>query len=289
MKIEIKKLFPNKFNWESDSRLANWISKAINKSPLFRRYVGYWILVYTLTRRDIVSRYRRSVLGIFWAVLDPLFFMLVFGVLRSFLGITSGDMPYLVFLFSGITPWTLFINIVNTSTPTIISNASIIKKTLVPHELFILISAGTAFFDFCMSMIIMFLLMIIYHVPFTLNLLWLPILLGILILFALGAGMWISAYGIFRRDIIKFSAYIFQLVFFLSPIFYPIASVPVRFQNLYVLNPMVGLLVGFRNVLGSGTMPDLVLLAYSLPAVIIIFFIGWTNFRQKSIYFADYL
>jgi lipopolysaccharide transport system permease protein len=278
-----------KFIQTLQSNTFNFVSAQINRWPRTKRYVGYWILIYTLAKRDIIARYRRSALGIFWAVLDPLFFMLVFGILRIFLGISSGDMPYLVFLFSGLTPWTFFLNIVNSSPPSIIANASIIKKIAIPRELFLLVSAITALFDFCMSLIIMFLLMVIYRIPFTVHLLWLPFLTGVLMVFALGAGMWISAYGIFRRDIIKFSAYFFQLLFYLSPIFYPIAAVPVKFQKLYSLNPFVGILTGFRNVLGSGTMPNLELLAYSLPIVLIIFIIGWINFRQRSIYFGDYL
>jgi ABC-type polysaccharide/polyol phosphate export permease len=213
----------------------------------------------------------------------------VFAFLRAFLGISTGDMPYLVFTFSALVPWTLFLAVINGCAPSIMANASILKKMILPRWIFLMVGTVTAVFDFCMSLLIMFLLMLIYHVPFTVNLLWLPLLLCLLLALALGSGMFITAHGIFRRDYLKMSAYVFQLLFFVSPIFYPMDKVPGSLRQFYILNPLVGLLTGFRNVLGAGKMPDLLLLAYALPTIIIVFALGWSAFNEKSPYFSDVL
>ena len=274
--------------WQNE-KMVILFKNLSTRLPRLRRYVGYWNLIYTLARRDISARYARASLGFLWAILDPVMYMMVFGVLRSFLGISTSDMPYLIFLFSGLMPWTMFLSIVNLSIPSIVANAGIIKKTFVPRELFVLVSAFTAFFDFCMAMIVMVFMMIVYSVPFTWNLLWLPLLVFLMIIFALGFGMWVAAYGIFKRDIQKFVSYGLQILFFLSPIFYPSDKVPVEFLPIYKLNPLVGLLQGFRNVLGAGTQPDLGTLGIALPSILLVIVIGWRTFRRKAIYFADYL
>ena len=283
----LKQTFDPDMFWQS--KFTSHLLAYVNTHPRLTRFLGNWLLIYTLAKRDIQVRYRRSVIGIFWAILDPLFFLGVFAVLRAFLGISTGDMPYLVFTFSGLIPWTLFLTIVNACAPSIMSNASILKKMILPREIFLLIGAITAVFDFLMSLLVMFLMMLFYRVHFTWYLLWLPFLVGLLVILALGMGMYVAAYGIFRRDYIKISAYVFQLLFFLSPIFYPIDAVPQFLRQVYVFNPLVGLLEGFRSVLGAGKMPDLLLLAYALPTIIIVFVIGWIAFREKSPYFTDVL
>jgi len=261
----------------------------VNTHPRLARFLGYWLLIYTLAKRDIQVRYRRSLIGVFWAILDPFFYLGIFAILRAFLGISTGNMPYLVFTFSGLIPWTLFISIANACIPSITLNAGIFKKMVLPRELFLMVAAVVSLFDFIMSILIMFCMMAFYHIPFTVQLLWLPVLVGLLVILALGCGMWITAYGVFHRDFMKVSTYVFQLLFFLSPIFYPIDRVPLSIRNLYFLNPLVGLLEGFRSVLGSGKMPDLTLLAYALPTITLIFIFGWLSFRERSAYFSDVL
>ncbi len=273
--------------WQSKHMTA--ILAYVNSRPRLARFMGYWLLIYTLAKRDIQVRYRRTIAGFFWAILDPLFYLGVFAILRSFLGISSGKMPYLIFTFSGLIPWTLFLSIVNGCTPSILTNSGILKKMKLPKELFLLVAAITAIFDFFMALIVMAIMMIIFSVPFTWQLLWLPLLLGLMVIFALGMGMWITANGIFHRDYMKISAYVFQFLFFLSPIIYPIEQVPQNLRFFYSLNPFVGLLSGFRNVLGAGKMPDFILLGYALPTIIVVFLLGWSAFRQKSPYFPDVL
>ena len=253
------------------------------------RRMNYLYLAFALAKRDILARYRRSTIGFFWAILDPLFHLLIFSVIRQFLGITTGDMPYTIFLISGLVPWNLFIHVVNNITPSILSNAGVMKKTRVPREVFPLVTVFTGLFDHLMALMIVLVMMIIYRAPFTLHLLWLPVLIGLMVAFASGLGMGVASFGIFRRDIIRAGSYIFQLLFYLSPIFYPIEMVPVSLRKYYLLNPLVGILNGFRNVLGSGAAPDLLQLAYALPVVLLVLLIGWRIYRYRSVYFTDYL
>jgi len=271
---------------------APWMGKLsarINEHPRLVRFLGYWILIFTLAGRDIRVRYARSILGIFYSFIDPLFYLGIFTLLRSFLGISSGNVPYVIFAYSALVPWTLFLNIVNGTAPSIISNASILKKTPIPRELFPVINTLVALFDFCMSLTVMFLLMLLYRVPFTVHLLWLPLLLLLTILLALGFGLGIATYGVLYRDLLKISTYAFQLLLFASPIFYPLEQVPQTLRPYYILNPLVGLLYGFRNILAEGKMPDLTLLLYGLPSILLIFIVGWYFFRQISPYYGDFL
>jgi ABC-type polysaccharide/polyol phosphate export permease len=246
-------------------------------------------LLRALVNRDIRSRYRRSLLGPAWAILQPLLLMVVFTALRGVLDISSGDVPYVIFSYSALMPWTFFSNSVSRAAPSVLSNANIIKKIRVARELFPTVAIVTAGFDTAMAGVIMAGLMIYYAVPVGWNLLWLPVLLLLTALMALGVGMFLAAVGVYQRDFLQASGFALQLWLYATPIIYPLDKISGEWQTLYKFNPMVGLLEGFRAVLARGEAPDTELLLMALPGILIVLIIAWPLFRYTANYFSDVL
>ncbi|KAB2904084.1 MAG: ABC transporter permease [Anaerolineae bacterium] len=247
-------------------------------------------LLWAITGRDIRARYRRTILGPLWAILQPLMLMVVFTALSGVLDIPSDNIPYVIFSYSALTPWTFFANSVSRCGPSIISNASIIKKTPVSRELFPMVAVTTAGFDTLMAGIILAVMMVWYQVSVDLSLVfWLPVLTLLTAVFALGVGMFFAALGVYKRDLLQVNAFVLQLWIYATPVIYPLSEVPDKWQALYKLNPMVGLLEGFRSVLARGETPDVSLLLWGLPVNGLVLLIAWPLFRYTSRYFADVL
>lgn len=247
-------------------------------------------LLWAITGRDIRARYRRTILGPLWAILQPLMLMVVFTALSGVLDIPSDNIPYVIFSYSALTPWTFFANSVSRCGPSIISNASIIKKTPVSRELFPMVAVTTAGFDTLMAGIILAVMIVWYQVSVDLSLVfWLPVLTLLTAVFALGVGMFFAALGVYKRDLLQVNAFVLQLWIYATPVIYPLSEVPDKWQALYKLNPMVGLLEGFRSVLARGETPDVSLLLWGLPVNGLVLLIAWPLFRYTSRYFADVL
>ena len=246
-------------------------------------------LTLALVYREIAARYRRSILGPLWAIIQPLVLMLVFTLLRGVINIPSEGVPYVIFSYSALVPWTFFTSSINRCGPSILSNGSLIKKIDMPREVFPLSAIATSFFDFIMSGIVLAGMMIYFKVPFTMMLLWLPILLLTTSILAFGIGMFIASVGCFKRDIIIATPFLAQIWLFATPVIYPSSSVPDKWIWLYKINPMVGIIEGFRNVLVKGQGPNLELLSLSLVITLFVLLFSWPLFRWLSQYFADVL
>ena len=244
-------------------------------------------LTKALVYREITTRYRRSVLGPLWAIIQPLLLMVVFTLLRGVIKIPSEGVPYVIFSYSALVPWTFFASSINRCGPSVLSNGNLIKKIDMPREVFPLSAIVTSFFDFMMSSIVLAGMMIYFKVPLTIMLLWLPILLLTTSILAFGIGMFIASIGCFKRDIIIATPFIVQIWLFATPVIYPTSSVPQKWVWLYKINPMVGIIEGFRNVLVKGQSPNLELLFYSLVITLFVLIFSWPLFRWLSQYFAD--
>lgn len=242
-----------------------------------------WALVY----RDVSTRYRRSVLGPLWAILQPLILMVVFTLLKSVIKIPSEGVPYVIFSYSALVPWTFFSASINRCGPSILSNANLIKKSDVPREIFPVSAIAASFFDFMMSGIVLMGMMFYFKVHISLELLWLPVLVILSAALAFGVGMIIASFGCFKRDIIIATPFLAQIWLFATPVIYPTSSVPDKWIWVYKLNPMVGIIEGFRNVLVKGQAPNLELLIYSIIITMVLFVLSWPIFRWLSQYFAD--
>ena len=244
-----------------------------------------WALIY----RDIATRYRRSVLGPFWTIVQPLLLMVVFTLLRGMITIPSEGVPYVIFSYSALVPWTFFTSSLNRCGPSILSNGSLIKKSNIPKEVFPFSAIVTSFFDFLMSSGILMGMMVYFKVQVNVTLLWLPVLILITGILAFGIGMFIASIGCFKRDIIIATPFLMQLWLFATPVIYPTTSVPDRWIWLYKINPMVGIIEGFRSVLVKGQSPSPELLVYSIVLTVFFLIVSWPLFRWLSRYFADVL
>jgi len=264
-------------------------SLAWHRSNRRQQAERFLTLLWALVSRDVRGRYRRSILGPAWAIIQPLFLMVVFTIIRGFVNIPSEGVPYVIFSYSALVPWAFFSSAVSSCGPSIMGNAGILKKMAVPREVFPLAAVLTAAFDLLMSGLVLAGMMLWFRVPVGWSLLWVPVLVLMTGVLALGVGMFLAALGTFQRDFLMAGGFLMQLWLYVSPIIYPVSSVPERWRGLYVLNPMVGILEGFRAVLIKGTMPDLGLLVWSLLGIAVAWTVGWPLFRYMSQYFADVL
>ena len=246
-------------------------------------------LLWALVARDVRARYRRSLLGPAWAILQPLVLMVLFTMLRGFVDIPSDGVPYVIFSYSALVPWTFFTNAVSFCGPSVASNAGVVKKIAVAREVFPAAAVVTALFDLVMSGLVLAGMMIWFRVPMGWSLLWLPVLVLMTALLALAVGMGIASLGTFKRDFIFATPFLMQFWLYATPIIYPLSSVPERWRRLYLLNPMVGIIEGFRNVLVKASPPPLDALAWSALVTAVILALVWPLFRWLSQYFADVL
>lgn len=250
------------------------------------RFLSLW---YALVLRDLTGRYRRSALGMWWAFLQPVILMLLFNMLRGFVNIPSDGLPYMLFSYTALAPWTFFANSVASCGPSITVNAEVIKKIALPREVFPLAAVGAALFDFAMSLIILAGLMAWFQVKVTWALVWLPFLIVLMAAVAFGVGILIAGLGTFRKDFIFATPFLTQAWLFITPVIYPLSTVPEQWRSLYMLNPMAGVVEGFRYVLLKGAAPPMEPLAWACIMTAALIAVSWPIFRWLSGYFADVL
>ena len=254
-----------------------------------QKLYGYWTLLTSLVKRDIRARYRRTILGPLWAIIPAVMTMVIFSFLRGVVDIDSAGVPYIVFAFSTIVPWTYFQKALSNVPNSVIGNGGLLRKMAIPRDIFPLIGIFTAFFDFLMSLIVLIVILILYGIPITIAWLWLPILLLLLSVLAWAVGLGITALSVYRRDLLQGLPYILQLWFFITPVVYSIDAIRGDLRLIYSLNPAVGLIDGFRQVFVFGQPPDIQLLTIGTLVTILCLLIAYPIFRLSSPYFADVL
>jgi lipopolysaccharide transport system permease protein len=244
-------------------------------------------LLWALVVREIKGRYRRSLLGPFWAILQPLMYMVVFTFIQRMLHISSDGAPYVIFSYTALVPWTFFSNAVTRCGPSITGNAGIIRKMEIAREVFPLAGVLTSLVDFLLSGLVLLGMMLVLGLPFGVGLVWLPVMVVITATLAMGVGLGVAALGTYRHDVIFAIPFVLQLWLLASPIMYPLGTVPEGWRSLYQLNPMVGIIDGFRNVVLQGVAPDPVLITVSALGTAVVWLLAWPLFRYTSQYFAD--
>jgi lipopolysaccharide transport system permease protein len=248
----------------------------------------YRELIYFLTWRDIKVRYKQAVLGLTWAVLQPLLTTaitsVVFGVL---LHVDSDGLPYPVFVLSALLPWHLFQLSLQKSSISLVGNANLITKVYFPRVIIPLSSVLAVLVDFVISLILLFVAMGVYHMAFSWKILWLIPLTLLTVLAALAVGLWLSALNVQYRDVQQMVPFLQQMWMYATPIVYPISIIPAgTLRSLYSLNPMVGVVQGFRWALFGGTPPDITLVISS-AMVLVLLASGLFYFRRMEKTFAD--
>lgn len=258
----------------------------------FRELAAYRDLFYFLVLRDIKAFYKQTVLGFTWAIIRPVFSMVVFSIVFGSLAkIPSDGIPYPIFSYAALIPWTYFSTAMTTSTQSLIDMTGIFTKVYFPRLIIPLTPVLSKLVDFGISFVILFVLMAWYGIVPTINILWVPLLILLMILTASGIGMWLSALAIQYRDIPHGIQFLSQLLMYAAPVVWPVSLVSEKFgvsaKLIYGLYPMAGVIEGFRSsLIGHNPMPwDLI--GIGAISAVILFLTGALYFRRKERIFAD--
>lgn len=248
---------------------------------------AYRELLYVLTMRDIKVRYKQTVLGFAWAIIQPFMMMVVFSVFFGQLAkIPSDGLPYPIFVYAGLLPWTFFANSISSSANSVVGSAHLISKVYFPRLIIPLSSVGSGLVDFAIATVILLLLMVYYGVSLTLNLLLAPILVADVVVTALGVGTCLSALNVAYRDFRYVVPFLVQFWMFATPVVYPATLVPREWQWALYVNPMAGAIEGFRSVF-LGRPFDVPGILISLTFAAIVFIAGIAYFEKVERRFAD--
>jgi len=263
---------------------GNGIKRLINLKELWQYRDLFWFLV----KRDIKTRYAQSVMGVGWAIIQPVFSMIVFTVVFGNIAkINSEGVPYAIFSYTALVPWTYFSSSLTDSSRSLISSKNLITKVYFPRLVIPIAPVLAKLIDFGISFLILIGMMVWFGIMPTIWAAFIPIFVLIMMLAAAGVGMWLTALSIQYRDIQYGSSFFIQLFMYISPVIYPASNVPEKFQLVYAMNPMVGVIEGFRAVLlGTQSMPWFYIWIGSASALV-LFISGALYFRRMERYFAD--
>jgi lipopolysaccharide transport system permease protein len=254
----------------------------------FRELWAFRELLFFFTWRDIKVRYRQTVLGAAWAVLQPLMTMLVFSLFFGKLGkMPSDDIPYPLFAYAALVPWTFFSNGITQTSNSMVTSANLLRKIYFPRLVVPAASILAGLVDFSIAFSVLLVLMAFYGFAPTLAAIWLPALLLLAIVTALGIGLWLSALNVQFRDVRHTVPFLTQFWLFATPIAYSSSLLPERWRVVYALNPMVGVVEGFRwALLGTDTAPG-PMVAVSTGVAVVLLVSGALYFRRMERTFAD--
>lgn len=247
----------------------------------FRELLGFLIW------RDIKVRYKQTILGGLWAVLQPLIGTLVFGILFTTVArINTGKVPYPLFVYAGLVPWTFFATALSLSSNSLVGSEQMIRKTYLPRIMIPLAAILGLIIDMLIGFALMLPLLLYYRWPLTTSVVWLPLCILGSFLAAAGMGLTLSALNVHYRDVKYVVPFFTQMAFFLTPVIYPLRTVPKSLQFVLGLNPMAGMEEGFRHaLLGSTVSFDL--LWTSCAVSLLVFVVGLFVFRRMERTFAD--
>jgi len=274
-------------------------SRALESTTVIRPARGLWDLdlrelwehrelLYFFVWRDVKVRYKQTVLGAAWAIIQPFFTMLAFTLFFGRLGkMPSEGVPYPVFYFCALVPWTYFANAMTQATNTMVENQRVITKVYFPRLALPLSAVLSALVDLAISFVVLVGMMIWYRIPPSPAVLLLPVFLALAVAAALGAGLWLSALNARYRDIRYTVPFLVQFGLFASPVAYPSSIVPASLRWLYGLNPMAGVIDGFRWALAGTAAPSAVIVIASALAVILLLLGGLVYFARVEGTIAD--
>jgi lipopolysaccharide transport system permease protein len=238
--------------------------------------------------RDIKVKYKQSLLGVGWAIVQPLSAMIIFSLFFGRLAnVPSEGVPYPVFSYAGLLPWTYFSAAIALGANSLISNTNMINKVYFPRLALPISSVLSGVLDFFIAALLLLALMLFYHVRLTWWLLLMPVLLFVLILLTIGVSLFLAALYVRYRDVKYVLPFLIQLWLFATPVIYPVSLVPEQFQPLFALNPLAGIIDGFRSCVLSAKGFDLPLLGIALAITLIVFITGIVYFRRTERWFAD--
>jgi lipopolysaccharide transport system permease protein len=259
-----------------------WVSLKLNELWHYRE------LLYFLTWRDIKVRYKQTVLGAAWAIIQPFFTMVVFSLFFGKLAkVPSDGIPYPIFAYTALVPWTFFANGLTQSSNSLVGNANLIKKVYFPRLVIPISSVISGTFDFILAFVVLLGMMLYYGIFPTVNIVWLPFLLLLTFVTSLGVGLWLSALNVQFRDVGYTVPFLTQFWLFATPIAYPSSLLSEPWRTLYGINPMAGVVEGFRwALLSTDTAPGPMIVVSSLVAFAVLIG-GVFYFKRLERSFAD--
>ena len=248
----------------------------------------YRELLYFLAWRDIKVRYKQTVLGASWAILQPFFTMVVFSLFFGRLaGIPSEELPYPIFSYAALVPWQFFANGLTSSSSSLVASANLIQKVYFPRLVIPMAAVGSGIVDFALAFLVLLGMMAFYGIVPTVNVLWLPLLLLLALVTSLGAGLWLTAMNVQFRDVRYAVPFMVNAWMFATPIAYPSSLLDEPWRTVYGINPMAGVVEGFRwALLGTDTQPGSMILVSAVVAVCLLIS-GAYYFRRMEKSFAD--
>jgi lipopolysaccharide transport system permease protein len=259
-----------------------WVSLKLGELWEYRE------LLYFLTWRDIKVRYKQTVLGATWAIIQPVFTMVVFSLFFGRLaGIPSDEIPYPIFSYAALVPWTFFANGLSQSATSLVGSANLIKKVYFPRLVVPISAVISGGVDFALAFVVLLGMMLFYDIVPTAAVVWLPLLLLLALVTALGVGLWLTAMNVQFRDVRYTVPFLVQAWMFATPIAYPSSLLDEPWRTLYGVNPMAGVVEGFRwALLGTETAPGPIILVSALVALVLLVS-GAFYFRRMEKTFAD--
>lgn len=245
-------------------------------------------LLVILTMRDVKLRYKQTALGVIWVILQPLIASLIFAIIFGrFANLPSNGIPYLLFVFAGLLPWNLFAGALQRAGNSLVGDSKLISKVYFPRMVIPIASTAAVLVDFVVALAVMFALLLLQGWPLTLNILAIPLLLVILLLISVGVSLFISALNVYYRDFMYALPFVVQVWMYASPVVYSGDLIPNLVKPFYAINPLVGIIDGFRwALLGTGDFPAIPL-AISLVMGIALFVAGGLVFQRVEQNFAD--
>lgn len=261
---------------------VGWVSLKLRELWEYRE------LLYFLIWRDIKVRYKQTVLGAAWAIIQPFFTMVVFSLFFGHLAkMPSDGIPYPIFSFAALVPWTFFSNGLSKASNSIVGSSNLIKKVYFPRLLIPLANILSGVVDFALAFVVLIGMMFYYGISPTVNVIWIPFLLLLALVTSLGVSLWLSAMNVQFRDVQYVTPFVVQFWMFATPIAYPSSLLSEPWRTIYGLNPMVGVVEGFRwALLGVETAPGPIIAVSSLVSLALLMG-GVIYFRHLEKTFAD--
>ena len=260
----------------------------------------YRELMATLAWKNIALRYKQAYLGIAWAILKPVMLMLIFTLVRSFVGIDSGDIPYPVLVFAALIPWTFFQESASEGVTSVVGNTPLIKKIYFPREIFPITAVITKLVELGINFVILAAIMAWYGMAPTVYILWMPLIIAYTVLAALTVAFIGAAVNVYYRDIGQALPVLLSLLMYASPVIYPLQLVKDKLlvqqaagewsnalYTMYTLNPLAGIIDAFQSVVPRGAPPDLNAMIPGAVAIAILLPLSYLYFKRAESHFAD--
>lgn len=241
-------------------------------------------LLNALTLRYLASRYRGSVLGFFWTLLNPLFLMLVYTIVfRFYIRFETGEHNYTIFLFTGLLQWIFTTSLLIEASTSIVNSSHLITKSMFPAHILPTVACLTTFINYLFSLPLLFIFMVFFKEPFHLTLLLLPCLIFIQFIFLYSLGLMLSILNVYLRDTQHLLANFLNFLFFLSPILYPLTTIPEKFKFTIYCNPFALFTISYHNLILDGKIPDINIIYEILGITIVSLFVSiWIYDRHKE-------